>query len=82
MTRAWPEHCAREQAQENQAAASVADEVKASQDVAENRPGEKPPIRSEASCDDVENRRLRNRAEREQSANPDGNRQDCGEPEH
>ena len=48
----------------------------------EDRPREQPCVWHLAERDDVENCRRRDRAEDEQSDNPDGNRQDCGEPKH
>ena len=56
--------------------------MKAPEDFAEDGSGKQAVVRYLTEGNHVEDRRRCNRAEGEQSANPDGNRQDCGEPEH
>ena len=80
--RARSEDGANRQRDEDDRGATIADQVKPPEHLTEDRPREQPCVRHLAERDDVENCRRRDRAEDEQSANPDGNRQDCGEPKH
>ena len=71
-----------EERDEDDRAAAVADQVEPPEHLAEDRARQHPAVRHLAERDDVENCRRRDRAKGEQSANPDGNRQDRGEPKH
>ena len=62
------------------AAAAVADQVKPTQHFAEDRASEHPAVGQLAQGNDVEDGRRRDGAKGEQSANPDGDGQDRGEP--
>ena len=80
--RARPEHGAGGERADNHRAAAVADQVKAPQDSPKMAPESIRPSGTWRRETTSKMAGAANRAEGEQSANPDGNRQDCGEPEH
>ena len=80
--RARTEHGADGERDEDDRAAAVGHQVKPPQHFAEDRARQQPAVGHLAERNDLEDGRRRDRAKGEQSANPDGNRQDSGEPKH
>ena len=67
---------------EDEHAAGVAHEVESPEHFAEDRARQHARLGHLAQRDDLEDGRRGDAAERRQSADPDGNRQDRGEPKH